>query len=223
MLEKYIEQQLIAVYTQLYGHFGPQNWWPADSSWEMIVGAILTQNTSWKNVELSIINLQNSNLLDLFMMADVSEEMLQEAIRPSGYFRQKSQRLKELANIIMSKYNGNLDVFLDGKLEKVRDRLLSIKGIGPETADSILLYAGRKASFVIDAYTKRIFIRLGYFSDGISYDVARDYFMNNLPVDMELYNEYHALIVACAKGYCFSRKPLCPDCPLNKICAKIFV
>jgi len=214
-----MKKDLLSIYEKLLDNFGPQHWWPAETEFEVIIGAILTQNSNWKNVERAIANLKDNSLLSLEKIRSVSEERLKKLIRPAGYYNAKSRKLKEFVNFIFENYNGKLNEFLDLPAGQLRDQLLSIWGIGPETADSIVLYASNKESFVIDAYTKRIFSRLGFVEDGVSYGELKNFFENNLPKDIQMYKEFHALIVELGKNYCKS-KPLCDQCPLERKCSK---
>lgn len=220
------------IYSKLYKAYGPQRWWPTTlekdisptyhgkkidgvQRFEIILGAILTQNTSWKNVEKAIINLNKENFLSIEKIRRVRKDKLAKLIRPSGYFNQKSERLKMIADFF---YNNPIDKFKKLKTNKARKTLLSLKGIGPETADSILLYAFNKPVFVIDAYTKRIFSRAGLCKEGCSYEDLQEMFHKALPKRQKLFNEYHALIVEHAKQHC-TKKPLCKGCPLSNLCA----
>lgn len=203
------------MFDMLLKHFGPQNWWPAETELEMMVGAILTQNTNWKNVEKAIKNLKNENLLSMDSLKSLPVNDLAEKIRPAGYFNIKANRLGNMINFIVEKYDGDVSNFLSGETGVLRKGLLSVKGIGPETADSILLYAARRAIFVIDTYTYRILNRHGMVEDQSSYDELQGLFMDNLPDDPSLFNEFHAVIVKAGKEYC-RRKPLCNRCPLKQ-------
>ncbi|PLY07921.1 MAG: endonuclease [Desulfuromonas sp.] len=206
------------VYQQLFDHFGPQHWWPAKSPFEVVIGAILTQNTAWSNVEKAIDNLRESGHLTAQALNGISQQELEPLIQPSGFFRQKSARLKKLAALLVEQHQGEIERFCHGDLEEARQRLLTLKGIGPETADSILLYACERPSFVVDAYTRRLFSRLRLLRGDEDYAHIRQRFMDNLPEDTHLFNEYHALIVAHCKRHCRKRKPECPACPLLKLC-----
>lgn len=197
-------------------HYGPRDWWPADTPFEVIVGAILTQNTAWSNVESAIANMKEAQLLEPKSIKKVSIKMLEKAIRPSGFYRQKAKRLKDFNNYLMTRYGGNLDVMFAQPLYELRMELLGQKGIGPETADSILLYAGNKPVFVIDAYTRRLVGRLG-LTDRLAYNELQQYFMENIPENTQLYNEYHALIVEFVKNICRPR-PLCNKCFISDYC-----
>ena len=195
---------------------GPRNWWPGDTPFEIIVGAILTQNTAWKNVAKAIENLKQKDLLHPKKMNLVNEKSLALAIRSSGYYNMKAKKLKAFLNFFYEEYQGSIKKMKRESLEILREKLLNVHGIGPETADSILLYALEKPSFVVDAYTKRIFSRHDLFSEKISYDEVRNLFMKNLEKDSYLYNEYHALIVYIGHHYC-KTNPLCEKCPWNWI------
>ena len=199
----------------LLGHFGPQNWWPGDTELEVMVGAILTQNTNWKNVSKAIENLKEKNLLSLEGLIALSTEELAREIRPAGYYNIKAKRLKNLIDFLSHRFQADLDRFLDGDTAELREGLLSVKGIGPETADSILLYAARRPLFVIDTYTHRILFRHGLIQEeAAGYGELQDLFMNHLPEDETLFNEFHALIVRAGKEYCRTT-PHCSSCPLQ--------
>jgi endonuclease-3 related protein len=204
--------QLMDVYDRLLAQFGPQHWWPGDTPFEVCVGAILTQNTAWTNVEKAITNLKRAWVLDASAMLSIDDDELAELIRPSGYFNLKAKRLKGFLNFLDQEADGDLDALFAEPLEILRPKLLGVYGIGPETADSILLYAASKPSFVVDAYTMRIFSRLGIVDAGTSYHAMQSLFMDNLPQDVALYNEYHALIVALGKDFCRPKRPKCEGC-----------
>lgn len=212
------DKQLFNIYHILSDHFGPRHWWPADSPFEVVIGAILTQNTAWTNVEQAIRNLKQADALTIEQLSNLPIQQLETLIKPSGFFRQKASRLQSLAKHLQSEWQSDLSAFCSGSLNDARERLLTRPGIGPETADSILLYAVVRPSFVIDAYTKRIFVRLGLLHGRETYDEIRLLFMQNLPEQTELYNEYHAQIVQLAKTYCRKNKTLCSECPLNGAC-----
>ena len=211
-------KQLFNIYQTLSDHFGPRHWWPADSPFEVVIGAILTQNTAWTNVEQAIRNLKRAYALTIEKLSNLPIQQLEALIMPSGFFRQKSRRLQNLAKHLQGKWQSDLSAFCGGSLNDARERLLARPGIGPETADSILLYAADRPSFVIDAYTRRIFGRVGLLHGQEKYDEIRLLFMQNLPEQTELYNEYHAQIVQLAKTYCRKNKTLCSECPLNGAC-----
>ncbi|WP_321393860.1 endonuclease III domain-containing protein [uncultured Desulfuromusa sp.] len=208
---------LLDIYQRLLKHYGNRNWWPADTPFEVIIGAILTQNTNWNNVEKAIVNLRQVDALTNNAILKLDLETLEQLIRPSGFFRQKAERLQLFCRYLQNHHQGSLDHLFDQELNRVRDELLRLKGIGPETADSILLYAGQHLSFVVDAYTYRLFGRLRILSGKEKYGFVRDFFMSQLPDDIQLYNEYHALIVIHCKDFC-RKKPLCQNCPCADIC-----
>jgi endonuclease-3 related protein len=213
-----MHKQLIDIYERLLGEYGHRNWWPGETPFEIMVGAILTQNTAWGNVEKAIRNLSEAKALAPGAIAALPVKELERLIQPSGYFRQKAGRLQGFALHLVKRYAGDLCLLFSGPLENIREELLTQNGIGPETADSILLYAGHLPSFVVDAYTMRIFSRLGLLNGKEKYAEVRSFFMNHLPHDTQLFNEYHALIVEHGKTTCKKRKPLCTDCPLRETC-----
>jgi len=207
---------LTEIYELLFEHFGPQHWWPGDTPLEIITGAILTQNTNWANVEKAISNLKSAELLipDKLYSIDVSE--LAELIRPAGYYNIKAKRLKNCINWLFENYDGKLANLESINTEQLRDELLSVKGIGRETADSILLYALERPVFVVDAYTARVVFRHGLIEPEADYEQLRELFQSNLPQDTKLFNEYHALLVKAGKEFC-RPKARCPNCPLEKL------
>lgn len=208
-------------YKLLRDHFGFQNWWPGESPFEVMIGAILTQNTSWPNVEKALRILKRGGLLDPKKLRDMEKSRLSEYIRPSGYYNQKALKVKAFLTFYEKNFFSDVRVMKKTGKEKLRKLLLDVRGIGRETADSMLLYAASKKIFVIDGYTKRSFTRLGFFSDeNIPYDEARMLFENNLPRRLELYKDYHAQIVMLGKHYCKKKKPLCEKCPLERVCEK---
>lgn len=206
-----IRTALLSIYTRMENRFGPQHWWPAQTTFEMMVGAILTQNTAWTNVEKAIENLRESDILSINRMATASDAQLAECIRPSGYFRIKTQRLRALLAWLAfdERGQGRSDLRTDA----LRTSLLTVKGIGPETADSILLYAFHRPIFVIDAYTRRILHRMGLCQASESYEALQALFMHHIPHETPLFNEYHALLVVLAKAHCRTQ-PQCEGCPL---------
>jgi endonuclease III related protein len=208
------------VYQRLFAAFGPQNWWPGDTQFEILVGAVLVQNTNWQNVERAIRNLRNADLLQPQVLHELPEEELEELIRPAGYYRVKARRLKALVRFLVERYGGSLDAIFRRPLAELREELLGIHGVGPETADSILLYAGAMPSFVVDAYTYRIFGRHGWIDLESDYHQIQEFFHDNLPADAPLFNEYHALLVNLGKQYCKKSKPLCEHCPLRPMLPK---
>ncbi len=205
------------LYERLLAHFGPQHWWPGDGMVEIVVGAVLTQNTNWRNVEKAIANLKNDALLSLTALAGLPHAELAERIRPSGYYNLKAQRLKNLVHFLVDQVAeyGSLTSFFAQDLSVLRLQLLSVKGIGPETADSILLYAAEKQIFVVDAYSYRFLSRHGLVASESSYEEMQELFMDALPADAALYNEYHALLVCLGKEFCRKRNPRCRECPLQ--------
>ena len=210
--------QILSIQRKLHDHFGPLHWWPADSPFEVVIGAILTQNTAWTNVEQAIHNLKSADAISAERVAVMPIAQLEELIKPSGFFRQKAARLQSLAKHLVDDWQSNLADLCSGPLDNARARLLALPGVGPETADSILLYAAHRPSFVVDAYTRRIFERIGLLRGREKYDEIRLMFMQNLPKQVDLYNEYHAQIVHLAKNYCRRNKTLCSECPLNGVC-----
>jgi endonuclease-3 related protein len=193
---------------------GPQHWWPARTPFEVMLGAILTQNTAWKNVAVAIENLRRNGFLNLEGICGLRAEELEALIRPSGYYRQKAKRIKGLCDYVATKWHGSVEEFLAQDMETLRSELLTIRGIGPETADSIVLYAAFQPSFVVDTYTWRIFSRHGWVEESLSYDDLRDYFMEALDPDVQVFQEFHALLVRIGNLYC-RKTALCQACPLR--------
>ena len=200
----------------LYKEYGPQGWWPGDSRLEYILGAILTQNTSWKNVEKAINNLKKENLISIDKLKLLTTDELAQLIRSSGYFNQKALKIKYFINFISEHYNGSLKDMFDEDTDILRKKLLGIKGIGPETADCIVLYGGGKPIFVIDAYTYRVLSRHGLAPEQTNYNEMQELFMDSLEHDPEIFNEYHALLVKVGKEHCKKQSPVCAGCPLEK-------
>jgi endonuclease-3 related protein len=209
-----IGRELMEMFDLMFDHFGPQKWWPADTALEMIVGAVLTQNTSWRNVEKAIANLKDKGFLSVRGLHALNAEDLAEEIRPAGYFNVKAKRLKHLIGFIVERYDADLSTLLAEETDRLREGLISVKGIGPETADSIVLYAADRPVFVVDAYTFRILFRHGMVDESAGYQNLQSLFMDHLPDDARLFNEFHALIVQTAKEYC-RRTPRCRGCPLE--------
>ncbi len=210
------QSNLKDIYNKLYRFYGPQGWWPAHTRFEVIVGAILTQNTAWTNVEKAIRNLKKAKVLKPVKMKRADARTIAKLIKPSGYYNIKSKRLRNFMNFLFDGYNGSLKNISAQKTDKLRRELLAVNGIGPETCDSILLYAFQKPVFVVDAYTKRIFSRHGFFREEATYDEVQQFFMTKLPKDTKLYNEYHALIVRLGKEFC-KKRPSCKMCPIRKV------
>jgi len=210
------ENRILGIYNCLYDSFGPQGWWPGETPFEIMVGAVLTQNTGWVNVERAIANLKDYDLLSFEVLDSLPLQALAEQIRPCGYYNLKAGRLKNLLSLISSQFQGDLDYFLGRELSVLRQDLLAVKGIGPETADSIILYAANQPIFVVDAYTYRILSRHGLVAeDGAEYAQIQELFMDNLPVDTAMFNEYHALLVRIGKEFCKKSAPKCAECPLR--------
>ena len=207
---------LTEIYDSLIKSFGKQYWWPGDSDFEVVVGAILTQNTNWTNVEKAIKNLKTAKVFSLKKLYQINEERLAELIKPSGYFNVKARRLKHFLEWLFTNYNGSLTKLFRQDCTILREQLLSVNGIGRETADSIILYAAEKPTFVVDAYTKRVLVRHGLITEDYDYDAIKAVFEENLPREVSLYNEYHALIVRVGKYYC-KPKMRCEKCPLRDV------
>lgn len=201
-------------YELLYAALGPQHWWPGESPFEVMVGAVLVQNTAWRNVERAIENLRAAGLMEPRALYALSADDLAELIRPAGYYRVKSQRLRNLLKLVVESHGASLDEMFATELDILRPLLLSIPGIGPETADAILLYAGGHATFVVDTYTHRVLARHGWIGYDATYNEIKELFETNLPDNAKLYNEYHALLVRVGKDYCHRSKPKCEACPL---------
>ena len=206
------------IYRLLRKRFGFLNWWPGETRDEILIGAILTQQTSWRNVEKAISSLRDANALSVKAISSMRVGVLEELIRSSGFYRQKARRLKKLCSHIISEY-GSLGRFLSMDMDRLRSELLAMDGIGQETADAIALYAAGKPSFVIDAYTIRAMERISGNGKSFGYGDLQKYFMERLPLDVELYKDMHAQFVELGKRYCLKTKPLCNECPLAEICA----
>jgi len=204
-------------YDVLFAAYGPQHWWPGRTAFEIIVGAILTQNTSWSNVEIAMRNLRREKLLTPRAIERVSLPRLAQLIRSSGYFRQKAKKLKCFVRFLRSEHGGSLHRMFRTPTTVLREKLLAVHGIGPETADAILLYAGKHPVFVVDAYTRRMLERHGLAEPTHSYEEIRQVFERSLPSDAPLYNEFHALIVRNGKEYCRTSNPGCSECPLHSL------
>lgn len=204
----------MGIYRVLYAAFGPQGWWPGETPFEVMTGAILTQSTNWRNVEKAIANLRAARLLAPAAMRRASPERLAGLIRPAGYHRVKAGRLRHFLDHLAARHGGSVVRMLRAPAAALREELLAVKGIGPETADSILLYAAGRPAFVVDAYTRRIFSRHGMVGPAVAYEKLQQLFTRSLPADPRLFNEYHALLVRLGKEHCRSRSPRCADCPL---------
>ena len=208
---------LMEIYKRLYAHFGPRRWWPADTPFEVMVGAILTQNAAWTNAAKAIENLKKEKLLSVRKMGEARHRKLSRLIRPSGFYKEKTKKLKNLIKFLRSICQGRIPALGAYRTKTLREKLLNVKGIGPETADSILLYALGRPVFVVDAYTRRIFSRHKLLSDRATYGQIQKFFMDALGKNTGLFNEYHALIVETGKNYCRKTKPLCKICPLKLV------
>ncbi len=207
---------LLHIYQKMFDALGPRHWWPGETPFEVVIGAILTQNTNWSNVEKAIKNLKTAGKLSPEAIHELPVTELAELIRPSGFFNVKAKRIKTFINWFFSRYNGSLTKMFAQDLGALREELLSVKGIGPETADSILLYAGNMPTFVVDAYTHRIFSRHELIPEESDYNEIKSFFEENLPRDVKLFNEYHALLVNIGKMFCKPKK-VCEPCPLKDI------
>ncbi len=212
-----LKKRLLLIYQRLYEAFGPQHWWPGETPFEVIIGAILTQSAAWSNVEKAISNLKRENLLEPAALQAVPLERLASFLYPIGYYNAKAQRVKAFVQHLGENHNHDLGSLFALDAPDLRRELLGIFGIGEETADSIILYAARKPTFVVDAYTQRIFHRLSLVPAGNSYAAFQEMFMANLPRDVDLFNEYHALLVRLGKEVC-RKEPLCQACPLREVC-----
>jgi len=206
--------ELMTLYRRLYRHYGNLHWWPGETPLEISVGAILTQNTAWTNVEKAIRRLKERRSLNVNVLGRMPHKRLARLIQSAGYFNVKARRLRNFISFLQTRYGGSLTKMFKQKTDLLREELLSVNGIGPETADSILLYAGEKPVFVIDAYTKRIFSRHGVLAYEKSYDDFQKLFMKRLAPNAALYNQYHAMLVNVGKDFCRAR-PRCDSCPLN--------
>ncbi len=212
-----LRETLLEIFVRLYDRFGYMDWWPRESDFEVVVGAILTQNTNWSNVKKALENLKDADLLSVERINKLEKDQLIKHILPAGYYNAKARKLKEFTGFLYREFNGSLDELFELPVDELREKLLSIWGIGEETADSIILYAAKKPTFVIDAYTRRILSRLGLCESNISYKGLQSLFIDNLPQGIRLYYEYHALLVRCAQQHC-RKNPLCEGCPLSPIC-----
>jgi endonuclease III related protein len=212
--------KILQVYEHLSKALGPQHWWPGETPFEVMVGAVLTQNTNWQNVVKAIDNLRESDLLDPHALYNVPLKELEELIHPAGYFRVKAQRLRSLLKFLIDRYGGSLEKMFRTGLPDLRAELLAINGIGPETADSILLYAGNLPTFVVDAYTHRVLARHGWINFETDYHQIQDYLLSSLPQEVQLFNEFHAQFVHLGKHFCKKTSPKCRECPLFKMLPK---
>ena len=217
-LPKNQRKMIQSIYNTLHTFYGPQDaWWPSETSFEVILGAILTQRTSWHNAQLALENLKAYGTSSPSDWDRLPKEKLQELIYPAGFFKLKTSGIKTICQFILQNYDGNAENMKKIPFKKVRMSLLDLNGIGPETADAIVLYSLEKPTFVIDEYTKRLFLRLGVFPAGNKYNDWQNFFINNIDTDTVFSQQYHALIVEHCKQIC-SKRPLCQGCPLNEIC-----
>ena len=210
-----LRERLCEIYKTLDEYFGELHWWPGDTPFEIAVGAILTQNTNWKNVEIAMAKLKNADLLDPFRLYAAEDSIVAGLIRSSGYYNIKAKRLKAFLRFLQEEYAGDMEEMFREELWTLRGKLLDVNGIGEETADSILLYSGGKPVFVVDAYTRRILERHDIVARDWSYKEIQALFMDNLPQDTSLYNQYHALLVSTGKNFCRKGDPICRGCPLE--------
>lgn len=217
---KSISNELMNIYDLMFSKAGSRHWWPAKGRFEVIVGAVLTQFVSWKNVETAIKNLEDAGALSIQGICEIDTGRLEDLIRCTRFYKQKAKKLKVFCMHVKSLYGGSLDRLFDKGINELRSELLSLYGIGEETADCIILYAAGKPIFVVDAYTRRIFCRLGYFDEGIKYREMQEFFSVNIPKEVKLYNEYHAQIVGIGANYCYGKKPKCNECSLERVCIK---
>jgi len=208
-------QKLMDHYRTMLDFFGPQHWWPGDTPLEIMIGAVLTQNTNWKNVERAIDNLKRADMLSVEKLVKIHPSELAEFIKQAGYFSVKAKRLQNLMRFVWQNYEGDLEQFFAQSANSLREELLSVSGVGPETADDIVLYAAKKPTFVVDTYTYRIMLRHFFIAQDDDYQAIKSMFEDHLPAEVELFNEYHALLVAVGKNYCKPRNPRCDECPLN--------
>lgn len=211
---------LLAVYQRLRAHYGSQEWWPRDTQFEIIVGAILTQNTAWRNVEIALANLKHAHALNPARMRALRTPTLARLIRPAGYYNQKARALKAFLDFLFTQYGGRLARMKRAEGETLRTELLTVRGIGHETADAILLYVCNYPTFIADAYARRIFARIGWCRANAGYEELRRIVDALLPPDAEMLNEYHALLVRLGKDICLKRAPRCGVCPLLALCAR---
>ena len=208
-------ERLLQYYGTLLESFGPQGWWPARTRWEVICGAILTQNTTWTNAERAIKNLRKAGVLSRHHMIELPVDQLEALVRPAGFYRQKSRALHNVANWIEQEYGGSLNALFAADAGHARSQLLALKGIGPETADAIMLYSGRHPTFVADAYTRRILSRHEFLEPAADYASAQQFLHHHLPHEESLFNEFHALLVETAKRFCHRSVAHCEECPLG--------
>jgi len=203
-------------YSVLRARFGPQQWWPARTRLEVILGAILTQNTTWHNATLALRNLRKSGLLSWQALRRACLSGLEACVRPSGFYRQKARTIRDFVDWLSREHAGSLDRLFSLSTDELRRRLLDLRGLGPETADAIILYAVERPVFVADAYTRRVLARHGFVSEAADYHQTQEFLHAHLPPDASLFNEFHALLVAVGKTHCKPRSPRCAGCPLEE-------
>ena len=218
MINKLTQSYLMNIYDKMLNRYGPQRWWIYDNPLNIIIGSILTQGTAWVNVEKAIANLIAEEAMSLHVLRGLPEKTLSQIIYPSGYFNSKARKLKAMANYIGYHFNDNLDSMREGKTDILRKMLLDIHGVGDETADTILLYAFDKPTFIVDNYTKRLFYRLGIINENVSYGTLKSLFLNEIKSDSDLLKEYHALIIDHGQKVC-GKKPKCENCCLLDVCS----
>jgi len=210
-------EKIRAFYDTMLAAYGPRHWWPADTPFEVVIGAILTQNTNWKNVERAIANLKREGLLGPEALARVPTEQLAEVIRPAGYYRIKAKRLKNFIGMLVRDFGGDVGALFALRTSSLREAVLGVSGVGPETADSIVLYAAHKPVFVVDAYTARILYRHGVIDIEATYEDIQSLMQDNLPEEVAMFQEYHALLVEVGKRQCKKAAPICAGCPLQPL------
>ncbi|MBA4019750.1 MAG: endonuclease [Pirellula sp.] len=203
-------------FDRLLERYGPQHWWPGEGPFEILVGTVLVQNTNWRNVEKAIDNLREAGVLTPEKIYALDPEELGELIRPAGYYQVKTKRLRNLLRLIIDQYDGDLDTMFAGNMHALREELLGVNGVGPETADCILLYVGNFPKFIADGYAMRVAARHGWIEFEADYHGLQDFFESRLPAEAPLYNEYHALLVKVGKEHC-KTKPICTGCPLEEL------
>ncbi|KPV43569.1 hypothetical protein AN477_11820 [Alicyclobacillus ferrooxydans] len=209
---------LLDAYKRLETHYGDLHWWPAQTVEEMVIGAILVQNVAWKNTQKALSNLDDAGLMSFSAIYAANIESVAEQVVPTRFYNMKAKRLKSFAEHLINKYDGELTDMLSQPLDTLREELLSIPGIGPETADDIVLYGAGLPSFVVDAYTKRILFRCGVIPERVDYEELRQWFMKHLPADPAMFNQFHALLDRTGNRCCLAKKPRCLDCALQEIC-----
>ncbi|MCF8563645.1 endonuclease [Alicyclobacillus tolerans] len=213
-----VQEKLLQIYQLMFEHFGDRHWWPAQTKEEVVIGAILVQNVSWSNTEKAIEKLRQQDLLSFAALHRAPLDEIEPCVVSTRFYKTKAKKLKAFSDFLDANYKGDLEAFLRQPVPQLREQLLNIYGIGPETADDIVLYAGGQLSFVIDAYTQRILARLGITQEQAGYEELRTWFMENLPADVALFNQYHALLDAVGHHYCSPKNPSCTPCPLAPLC-----